>query len=798
MKRRFAAFLLAVGVLIPTLSSLSFAQVPRVRVGVVIDGPWERNDEISENTRSEIRALTAGEYDVQFPADKVIVSDWTLEGINSAIDRLLTDPQVDIVLTMGAIASGVVCKRGPLPKPVIAPFVIDARIQDIPMKNGASGVKNLSYITLPSPVSRDIKIFQEIVPFFNVTILINSLIPQTVPDLIPRIRSALQEMEIEPNVIPVERTIDSTLEALTENIEAVYIAPLFHLQPGDFDRLVTTLRERKIPSFSLIGISEVRRGIMASANPDFFDRLARRIALNLQRILLGEEPGSVPTAFATGERVIINMEVAREIGVSPPFSVMTEAVLVNEQRTEVSRTVNFASVMREAVDKNLDLAAELHFVAAGQQNVNLSRSVLLPQVNASTLGLLIDEDRAEASFGAQSQRTWSGSLSASQIIFSEAAWANFSIQKDIQRSREHDIEQLRLDITQSAATAYLNVLRGKTLERIQKENLKQTRSNLELARVREAIGYSGRSEVFRWESQIANDRISVIDAIAQRNVAEIQLNSLLHRPAEEPFATEEVDLNDPSIGASKEGLLEYYDDFLSFKLFRSFMSQEGLANSPEILALDAAISAKERELVSTRNSFWSPTIALQADVTRRFDRGGAGSSGSGLPPGAATRPDDTDWSIGLSASLPIFEGGARFSDRARASEELKDLKLTRQSAAEKIEQRVRSGLHVAGASRAAIQLSRDAAEAARKNLDLITDSYAQGILDILVLLDAQTASLNADLVAANSVHDFIIDLMEVERSTGGFYYFATEDERTDWFIRLRKFFEQARVSTGGR
>lgn len=52
MKRRLAAFLLAVGVLIPTLSSLSFAQVPRVRVGVVIDGPWERNDEISENTRS--------------------------------------------------------------------------------------------------------------------------------------------------------------------------------------------------------------------------------------------------------------------------------------------------------------------------------------------------------------------------------------------------------------------------------------------------------------------------------------------------------------------------------------------------------------------------------------------------------------------------------------------------------------------------------------------------------------------------------------------------------------------------
>ncbi len=78
--------------------------------------------------------------------------------------------------------------------------------------------------------------------------------------------------------------------------------------------------------------------------------------------------------------------------------------------------------------------------------------------------------------------------------------------------------------------AYLNLLRAQTLERVQKENLELTRSNLELARVRQQIGISGPAEVYRWESQIATARKEVINANAQRNAAEIGVNRVLHQP----------------------------------------------------------------------------------------------------------------------------------------------------------------------------------------------------------------------------------------------------------------------------
>ena len=97
-----------------------------------------------------------------------------------------------------------------------------------------------------------------------------------------------------------------------------------------------------------------------------------------------------------------------------------------------------------------------------------------------------------------------GTASLSQVIYADPAWANLSIQKNLQTAREQEREAVRFDITLEAAASYLNVLRAKAVERIEKENLNLTRSNLELAKVRQSVGISGPAEVYRWEAAIAN------------------------------------------------------------------------------------------------------------------------------------------------------------------------------------------------------------------------------------------------------------------------------------------------------
>lgn len=793
MKRTLILTASAAVLLTPNLALRGQTPAPSVTVGIAVDGPWSGNDEVMELFRREITDLLVGEYDARFPASATIVADWTVEGVQAALDRLLSDPEVDVVLTLGVLVSHFAATRADHPKPVFAPVIIDPTVQGLPQSDGTSGAENLSYLALPRTLERDLEAFQEIRPFERLVLLISAAVDEAIPGLSEHACAADVEFKYRTTVIAVENA-ESALAAIPPDAEAVYVLPLLHLPEDDFDRLVRGLIDRRLPSFSRLGELEVEQGLMAARNPEnFFQRLARRVALNIQSVLLGEEPGDLPFAFAEGERLTINMTTARAIGVYPPWKVLTEATLVGEGRTEFVRTLSLEIVAREALDVNLDLAAAERGVRAGEEDVALARSTLLPEAEIGVLGAFIDSDRAAASLGVQSERTFSGSAFFRQLLFSEPAWANLSVQGSLQRGREFDFERDRLDVVFDAAVAYLNVLRAKTFERIQTENLRVTRSNLELARIRQAVGEAGPAEVYRWENQLADNRRVVIDLSADRNRAEIELNRILDRPLEEPFQTIEIDIDDESLLPGEGRFLDHLRDPWTFRLFRSFMAAEALVLAPELRALDAAIDAQDRARASATRSYWAPEIAFEAGVTNVFARGGAGTDVE-LPslPGGPLIPETNDifYSLGFSATLPIFQGLARPADVRQQTELLLQLETARRSTEDRVEQRVRSALHEMGASFAAIDLSREAAAAARRNFDLVRDSYARGVVSILDLLDAQNQALVAELVAANEVYRFVIDLMEVQRAVGRYDFFATPEERDDFFERLETFIEE--------
>ena len=326
-----------------------------------------------------------------------------------------------------------------------------------------------------------------------------------------------------------------------------------------------------------------------------------------------------------------------------------------------------------------------------------------------------------------------------------------------------------------------------------------TRSNLELAQVRQEIGVASPAEVIRWENQIANNRRNVIDASAQRNVAEIRLNRLLNRPLEESFQTEETNLDDPVLQTSAARLGPYLGDPFAFDIFRDFMTAEALMVAPELQQLDAAIRAQDRALTAASRAFWVPTVFFSGDVSA-VKTGGAGTSfnlGFALP-GNLTGPNALNWTLNVSASLPLFTGGARRAEQTQTSEELEELRLTRRSLAQQVEQRVRSALHVAGASYAGIELAEASADAADRNLDLVTDAYEQGAASILDLLDGQNQALVAREVAATAVFNYLIDLMTVQRAVGQFDFFITPDQYQTFLGRLRLFFAQAGFDPGAR
>ena len=610
VSRRFQG-LLAAALLIATPA----AGADAVRIGVVFDGEATITRQLFEQVRQEILTLTEGEFDVRFEEDDILHGDWTVRSIDASVDVLLKDPEVDMILALGPLASHTFCCREVLAKPVIAGIVIDAHLQDLPEQDGASGVHNLNYLSFPSSFERDLELFQEIVPFRKLTVVFNRWFLDVVPELSEQIREIVSQQDLGFELIAVGDSVEESLAAIPADAEAVYMAPLLHLSNADRERFIDGLKQRHLPSFSLFGVAEVSLGVLAGQRDSaFYNRLARRIGLNVQRILLGEEPGKIPVAVPDRRRLVINMETARAIGTYPPWDLLTEADLLNE-KVETFPLLTIRDAVEAAVEANLDLAAKGRDVAAGAQAVRQARALLRPQVSTGLSGVQIDRDRAAMDFSGQAEQTWTGNLTLTQLIYSDPALANVRIQGHAQLSREQELEQLRLDIVQETMVTYMNVLQAQTVEEIRKSNLELSRSNLELAQVRRTVGTAGPGEVYRWESEVATARRDLVDARAVTYQARVALNRLMHRWQEEGYRTEDVTLelvmdrrlsrsasvgtdeDEPTLFRSRQQVVGYTLTPLHFEVFRQFMVEEGLRRAPELAQIDAAIDAQKRSLL---------------------------------------------------------------------------------------------------------------------------------------------------------------------------------------------------------
>jgi outer membrane protein len=754
------------------------AQLPQARIGMVFDRPLNQPQKsLVTLFERQLTELTRGDFDIHFPTELRLFADGSIDGVKSAVDQLLADARVDLLIAVGPLAAHTVGRQGPLPKPVVAPLVFSPQIQGIPQNGNSSGSPNLNYLTFPADIRKDLEKSRSLAPFKRVALLFDRPLGEAMPDLWNYYVQEAAALGIQATLVPIDTDADKILQRLPADTEAVFSAFPLSLSPIEFERLSQGLIKRHLPSFSNLGLEQVQNGLLAALHPATdSERLVRQVALNVQRILLGEDAAALPVFFERRDRLTINMRTARAIGLSPSWALLTEAELLHRNRTEITRSLDLQKTVRQALEADLDLQANRRALEAGAKDITRARATLLPQVDLSATGIILDKDIASA---VQPQRSLTGKIGLSQVLYSDGARANLAIQGHTQEGRRQDHRRLRLDLIQRAATTYLNVLRAKTFEKVQKENLELSAANLELAQVRQAIGASGRADVYRWESQIATARRDLIAANAQRNLAEMDLNRLLRRPLEEAFSTTETGLFDEGLVTRNERFRRYMDNPHNFRVMRDFMVEDGLANAPELRRLDSALAAAERGLNTTRRALFSPTLALQGEYGSEFYDSGVGS---------AVPLDENNWNLGLNLAFPLYSGGDKLAARGQAQAQLEELHLRRQAAAESLEQRIRSALHLAGASYAGISLIADASVAAGRNLQLVKDAYGRGAVSILGLLDAQNAAILAEEGAANAVYDFLIDLIEVERAIGKFYLQGSPQERRDWFDRLEAFF----------
>ncbi len=765
------------------------------RVGVVVDGRAPFYESLGAEFKAEAQRLLQGEFTLELAGGSPVYCDFTRKCVEEKMKELLENNEVDLVLGQGFLASAALLKEKTFPKPALAPFVLDPQAQGL---NPEKVPRNLAYLLWTSHFESELRALDELAPFKNLVVLVGD---RGFGELSENVRKSLLttvEAQSKNVTLILAENAEQVVAALPAGTEAAYVGPLLEMPAAEQQKLAQKLTAARVATFSWLGEEGVRNGfLLGTQSQSAVTRLARRVALSVQSLLLGESPEPV-SARPEGQRKIINAATAASLGLSPNVSELIEAKLIGESnpasaRSSGEKAMSLKQAVELALQNNVQLKAAKYGVDVVAADSKQARSPLLPQLGLSIGARIIDADRALPT-NRQRQASWGAT--ARQALYDGRSWGSLSSANDNTKAQEESRHRTELDTIYQVASAYIELLSAKTTATIQKKDLKLSQENLDMARVRKRVGQAGMEEVYRWESRIAQSRRKVLAAEARMASSRVAINTLLNRPANTSIEPEDLQVDTEGLLSANNVFVTHLQSPQRLETLQQFLVNEGLQRAPELREIDFRVKGIKRQVSAEKQSYFIPTISVEGAVNHRFAQGGSGE----LPPSFSVtglNADNLDWQVGVVAELPFFEGALKSARVGKGNAQVGQLSYEKKNVALQVEQSVRQSLYLAAASYAAIQITEDALSAAEGNLRIVREKYQRGRASIIELLDAQNQTTVAKNDAADAVYSFLADLMEVERATGRFDFQMSSNEQQALLLRLTNYTPTSEGSQAG-
>ena len=172
-------------------------------------------------------------------------------------------------------------------------------------------------------------------------------------------------------------------------------------------------------------------------------------------------------------------------------------------------------------------------------------------------------------------------------------------------------------------------------------------------------GGSGREEIVRWESAVAQGRSRVFQATQSVEAARIALNQILAQPQDRRWFTSEETI-DPEVFPFLSGRLDdLYDDPRVQSALREGFVEIAFANAPEVAAVDQQIEARQIVFDQRKQRYYLPTFQIEGSYTEQLGE-----------PDSFLFGDDHNYQFTVSAEYPIYEGGRRKAEVRQADQKM--------------------------------------------------------------------------------------------------------------------------------
>src|SRR5437773_2826032 len=312
------------------------------------------------------------------------------------------------------------------------------------------------------------------------------------------------------------------------------------------------------------------------------------------------------------------------------------------------RVLTLDECVSVALEAQPTIQATLYDYAAARYRVTQALAPLLPQVSGLVTATK-SESSAVSTFAPTGRLTQSQTFKGfsetfiAQVVLSQLLFdfgKNLAATEAARKLAEvavEDVELQRQLISLAVKEAYTNILFAQRLIRVQQQAVQRAELNLRSAKGFFDVGTRPKSDVARAEVDVANARVDLIRARNALRTARVALNTAMA-----------IDVDTPT--AVQDNLV-----FEPVNLDRGRLRTEAIKQRPEYHQVKLRVSAAEATERQTFRNFF-PDIS------------GTGSYGG-------TQPQlYENWTLGLTFSWSLFDGGNRLARYQEAKANLEGAK----------------------------------------------------------------------------------------------------------------------------
>ncbi len=404
------------------------------------------------------------------------------------------------------------------------------------------------------------------------------------------------------------------------------------------------------------------------------------------------------------------------------FSDITPSDVTAQKKGDMPEKWTFADCMDYAVANSTDVRRALLSILQADENIGSAKDAWLPTVGFSTNHSFTNYPVATegrnsnvygSSYGVNASWTvWEGNVRKYRL---ESA----KLQRQQQLLAGDDAIK---EITLGVLSAYLNIMYAQETVAIAQQTLEVSTSQTNRAKRLMESGRTSKVDYAQIESQMAQDQYNLVQAQSNLATAKMNMKKILNLGLEYDFEISEPTLSDSEISPMLPAKEETYN--LAAAWLPGIKSNE---ISKDVYANDIKI-AKAGNL---------PNIALNGGVGTGYTSGGNSwgwQMGHGL-----------NENVGVSLSVPIYDGNATRRSVAKAKLAALDYDITREELLNNLSQTIENLYIDADNAKAKYASGTKQLEATQMTADLVNRQFELGLVNPLELLTAHNNLLNARL-----------------------------------------------------